>query len=394
MWKVGSVAGGLLLAGSRAEGLAIGKGWGHPEADIDTMKLRGGLFGVHVPQGRHPPEKSILRYRPEGCPLAYCKIEVTDVPALLHEKAAGELDTKCVYRSEGVDWLHTKHMLRLIQEGKLCGPAGQLRGGLSEIIQTLVCSDAHPDMNKNYVHRPRQSWPSPKLLKVIKELPMLLVFAGHRDSHPDEIPLQARLSWSLAEMVLIIELPENIKQAYIACKYAFKYSMKIFRSKNTTGDGRSLIGSYHLKTVFLLHLERRTPIMIGSQLGLMIGLLHDLDSYLEAEKLPHYFLPDCDLLATVGPLERRIARHVIKHILSDPLRAILTCPTDPMEIYGEVPPEALVTTFHQLSSHPTCVKSREDIFRLLGHLDENRQRRVSGRNGITGLVDMLRKLID
>ena len=405
------VEGVKYVAGSQAEGLAVEKGWGHPDADKDNMVLYGGPLGVHLPHDLQPPECAALRYRPEGCPPAYCKIEVTDVPAIigLEVESNGESMGKwCLRKSGGVDWLHTHNTLRTIRVysgGSISGPANQEEGGIVEYIPALVCSAAHPDITQNYVPRPRHGWPSQQQLQVIKKLPMLLVLTGHKLSNPDEIPLQARCSWSHSEMALIIPLPLHIKQVYIALKYAFKCFMKIFRGTNAGGDGRSHVGSYYLKTVLLHHLENKTPTMIRSQLDLFLGLLYDLDRYLEKGKLPHYFLQNCDLLETVGAEERQIARNVINHILHDPLRAILKCPTDPEVIYGDIPPESLVAAFHQVSSQPTNIRSREELLILLHYLDVSRRLRyqnqqeqdvvkykgirVTGRPELQTLVDML-----
>ena len=407
------LGGKRLIAGSSAEGLAMEKKWGHPDADADNMWLCGGLLGVHVPHGSQPPGRAVLKYRPEGCPPAYCKIEVTDAQILMVAEVndVGRLDAGCVYRSKGVNWLHigkTLKQLHLHGGFEISGPAIQSSGGMYEHIPALVCSAVHPDMAWEYVHRPRQGWPSPQQLELIKQLPILLVLIGHK--HSDEFPLQARISWSHSEMTLIIDLPLNMKQVYIALKYAFKCLMKTFRGSSVAGDGRSLVGSYHLKTVFLRHLERAPNTMIRSQLDLMSGILYDFDGYLNAGNLPQYFLPDCNLLATVKPEERHIARYVIKHMLTDPLCAILTCPTRPKDIYGEVLRDELVAAFHQVSSlsPPMCARSREDLLWLLGRLDERRQQRyqkqrewdgrrmwvkISGRPELTGLVDMLQKHI-
>ena len=375
----GKVRGGTLHAGSRAEGLAMEAQWGHPLPDEDNMILYGSPLGVHVPQGHRPPGRSVLRYRPEGCPPAYCKIEVTDVQTLVGVDEGWDFDqlgASCVHKTDGMDWLHTHNTLRRIQFdcGSISGPVGQWAGGFYECAITLVCSDAHPDIYQNYMHRPRHGWPSSQQLELIRQFPMLLVLTGHKLSHKDEIPLQARLSWSPAEIVLIKELPESIKQVYIAVKFTFKHLKKTLQDRNRAGDGRSNVGSFHLKMVFLYHLERNPPTVVRSQLKLMRGLLFDLDRYLDAGKLPHYFMPDCNLLATVGPEERRIARNIVGHILSNPVRAILMCPTCPPDIYGEVPPDDLVAAFHQVSCHPTCVNNRERLLQILSCLDDTRRK--------------------
>ena len=133
------------------------------------------------------------------------------------------------------------------------------------------------------------------------------MLVGHKFS--DEFPIQSRLSWSTCELHLLIDLPQSIKQVYTAVKYIFKGSMKKLCSTTETGGGRSQIGSYHLKTVFLWNLEKRPPTMKRSQFELMVDILNDLNQYLAAGKLSHYFLPDCNLLETVRPDEQRFARH-------------------------------------------------------------------------------------
>ena len=404
-----SVHMGRLIAGSRAEGLAIEDGWGHPAADMDNMKLLVGPLGVHVPHGRQHQRRSALRYRPDYCPSAYCKIEVTDVQTIKKVNVWGSqrLDPECFKRSEGVDWLHTNNMLRRIQGRNINGPAGQSPNGLYENVPTLVCSDAHPALDLQYIRRHRHGWPSSQQLDMIKRLPKLLVLVGHR--HCGEFPLQARISWSHAEMKLTMSIPLIIKQVYIALKYVFKCFM-VNRYSTTATDGRSHIGSYHLKTVFLHHLESIPHGKMSSQFNFMVELLSALQDHIKTGILPHYFLPECNLLTTVGPEERDIACNVIHHIRSDPLRAILTCPIQPQNIYGEVQPDALVTAFHRLLHCPTCVRSHDDLQQLLSYLDERRLLRynlqkeqddtnslfhgkVHGRDELTGLVEMLHKRI-
>ena len=304
----------------------------------------------------------------------------------------------------GKNWLHANNMLKWMQahSEKISGPTGQHFGGLLELVPTLVCSDAHPDMDLKYAPRLRLGWPSLQQVDAIRQLPMLLVMTG--DKYSDEFPMQARFSWRPSEMILTITLPLYIKQVYVALKYAFKCLMRRFRGADTALDGRSNVGSFHLKMVFLRHLEANPPTSIWSQSHLMRALLHDLKDYILTGNLPHYFLPECNLLQTVGPKERRIACNVIEHILSDPIRAILTCPTNPCEIYGEVQPDALAAAFSLVISNPTSESNGEDLLRLLRCLDGTRRcqhqgqleqdvasefRRVSGRVELSRLVDML-----
>ena len=144
--------------------------------------------------------------------------------------------------------------------------------------------------------------------------------------------------------------------------------------------------------------------MITSPFGLFLDLHNELNEYIKKRNLPHYFLPQCNLLETVADDELCLARQAIQDILLDPLNALLTSPTRPQEIYGEVSPDYLVSAFGKVSSHPTCEQSWKDLSELLARVDERRRERyreqreademlkVSGRAELTGLVDALKRI--
>ena len=402
----------FLIAGSRAEQLALEDSWGHPDADWDRMYINGGPMGVYVAGGQEPRGRSCLQFRPQGCPAAYCKLQVTDIDGLRESEVCfgGEwCDESCVVTSDSSLVLHTYNAVRQMKasatltqdDPTVSGPASQ--DGLYDRVQTLTCSAPHPDLHEEFQTRQRGSWPPVSLIQYILQLPMLLVLVGHKGSPESEFKQQARMSWSHLELKLIQELPESVRQGYIACKYVMKRFLEAHRGQNEAADGRSRVCSYHLKVVFLRFLEKRPPTQITSPFGLFLDLLRELDEYLKVGDLPHYFLAECNLLETVAADERGIARQVIADILSDPLNALLTSPTDPQQIYGEVRPDDLVTAFHGVSSHPTSKQYRK-LSVLLARVDERRRQRyeqqreedededyrVSGRPELTGLADMLK----
>ena len=234
---------------------------------------------------------------------------------------------------------------------------------------------------------------------------MSLVLVGHKQSSNSH--KEARSSWSTSEIILISSLPQLVKQGFIAAKYTFKSLMNIQRDQNENTDGRSYVGSFHLKTTFLHYLEKNPPSKIRSPFGLMIALFAEMANHLNLGQLPHYFLPDCNLLDTVGPGERQTAIHAIQTILSDPIAAVINCPLAPREIYGDICPLDLVSAFCHVSTHPSCGRSRKDLVLLLSSLDEwrgqcyqrlvdqdhdeDKDLRVSGRPELRGLVDMLQQ---
>ena len=181
-----------------------------------------------------------------------------------------------------------------------------------------------------------------------------------------------------------------------------KYFLKMNRVQNETDHGRSKIGSFHFKMTFLYTLGNTPPSKINSPFRLMMDLASNFLDYLNRGKLPHYFLPECDLLATVGHDERQIAIKCIHNIISDPISAVLKCPSVPNEIYGDILPDDLVAVFHRVSTRPCCEWRRHELVLLLSRLDEWRQQRyqkqlevdnderehyrVSGRPELRGLV--------
>ena len=415
-----------LVAGSTAEGLTLEVNWGHERSDFDDMFMYGAQLGVCVTQEHlatrqhHSPNTSsssssgchgdsCLEYDPVGCPPAYTRLRVTDRQALLSHYC---VDDSCMEECDGHYWLLSAPLNQAIQRDinkgrtdpkflstSISGPAGQASEGLYEFVPTLVANEPHPAI-KQYIKRlSSPEWPSHDQRQLIQQLPMNLVLVGHKDS--PRINQEFRLSWSTNELVLIRTLPNHIKQGYIAFKYVMKYFLEMNRVQNETDDGRSKIGSFHFKMTFLYTLENTPPSKINSPFRLMMDLASNFLDYLNCGKLPHYFLPECDLLATVGHDERQIAIKCIHNIISDPISAVLKCPSVPRQIYGDILPDDLVAVFHRASTDPCCERRRHELVLLLSHLDEWRQQHyreelewddkygTSGRPELRGLVRVI-----
>ena len=285
-------------------------------------------------------------------------------------------DTNCIEESGGHHWLNTRRLNEKLQElfnshrlsafertTGISEPAGQADGGLTDIVPTLIGS-APLNAIDSYVLRPRSSWPSQIQLQEVKHLPMCSVLVGHQKS-----PMGARVSSSPGELILISKLSKSIKQGYIAAKYTLKHFLKKYRQQSETDDGRSHVGSYHLKTTLLYYLEKNPPHQIRSSFGMMKDLLQDLNIYVISRHLPNYFLSECNLLDTVGPDQLVIARKAICDILLDPVAAVLKCPSMPNQIYGDISPDDLVKAFRQVAARPSHEQGWEDLLRLLSCLD-------------------------
>ena len=405
--------GRFLRAGSRPEGLCVGPNWGHGKSDSDIMYLCGGDLGVYVlPPGHQPPDDATLVYTPQQCAPAYTRLHVLQKDKLLRAILKGRRFFKdglsvsspevqqCVFIEGGRLWLHSQHTLEVIQispiEG-ISGPAGQADGGFTEYVYSLVCSGSHPAM-VSYKERPRKNWPSSALLDTLMEQPMLLVMVGPKDAQDSY--LMFRISWSALEILLISSLPPWLKQGYVCFKYTFKSVLKSLRHKDSAREGRSQVGSYNLKTVFLRYLEEHPPQQEGSPIQLMLDLCQDLQHYLLMGYLPHYFMPECDLLRLVGKEEREYALQAVDQVIAHPLKTIIRSPSEPQAIYGDHSPDDLIHRFNDVSSLPSSPARREGLQRLLRCLDAHREGiyleqlerdggRVSGRPGLVSLADYL-----
>ena len=374
------VRGGQLDAGSRPEGLCVDQHWGHGVADEDVMYLYGDDLGVYVvPPGQQPPEDATLVYTPHQCPPAYTRLQVLHKHRLFRAISRGRPVSapevqQCVVSEGGRLWLHSRHTLEVMQDSDteaISGPAGQHGGGLYEYVSSLVCSGPHPAMS-SYKERPRKHWPSPALLDALMQQPMILVMVGPKDAQDSY--LMFRVSWSALELILISSLGLWLKQGYVCFKYTVKSVLRALRPKDSAREGRSQVGSYHLKTVFLRHLEEHPPQQEGSPFQLMVDLCQDLQHYLLMGCLPHYFLPGCDLLRTVGEEDRQYALQAVGQVIADPLVAILNSPSEPENIYGpHHNPDDLIRCFREVSSLPSCPERRERLRQLLRRLDDHRK---------------------
>ena len=224
-----------------------------------------------------------------------------------------------------------------------------------------------------YMQRPRKYWPSSEQITSFLKQPILLVMLGPKgaqDSH-----LQFRVSWSHLEISLISTLPLWVKQGYVCFKYTIKSALASLRTRNEDAitDGRSRVGSYHLKTVLLRYLEEHPPSQEGSPFQLMLDLCQDRQHYVVMGCLPYYFLPDCHLLCTVGFEERHYGLQTLRLAIEDPLVAILRCPSEPQDILGNTSPDDLMCCFRVVSSRSSSSQGCKDLQRLLCTLGEHRE---------------------
>ena len=384
-------------SGSVAEGLCVEGDWGYGFSDTDLMFLCGGKdFGVYVPDevGLIPWDTRLV-FSPEGCPPGYCRLHLWGM------RRPPERYAHLVEDVDGKRWLNTQNMVKHFQpENSECikGPAVSGVQGYLEVVMTLVGSGPHPAM-KAFAKKRRKGWPTGDQLMSLMQLPVLVVLVGHKQSAESRI--QGRISWSVHELLLISSLPDWVKQGYVAFKYTYKFILKRLRGDSSSGDGRSLIGSYHLKTVLLHYLEKEPPSLSGSPSELFMELLRLLRTFLIEGKLPNFFHPECDLLSTVGKPERECALRAAQKVLAHPMEAMLLSPQVKVAQRCDGKYRDVLKAMKQLAASPECPENRDRLRQFLVSMDANReamyqslQRRdlrydVRGRPALSPLADML-----
>ena len=334
----------------------------------------------------------------------------------------------CIVEKDGTHWISPGRVVQLLTDHPSSGPsealsspAVMLKGGTTEIVPTLLCSHSLPFL-KAYLKRTRYgNWPSPDILAVIAKLPTLIVGAGHKLSASRET--EWRISCSHLEYVLITDLPVWVKQAYCGVKYILKCIDREYKittvnydtlpsSSDFESGSRTKLCSFHLKMTLLWELENPDAWVYESSFYLMIHLFIAFLKFIEARRMPHYFMPQCNLLQCVAPEELKVTSVYIKdQILRDPIPAIVLAPKYPRQLYGCVEKKDecaddkdIILGFRNLiralTKSPSDVpKSTAFLSSIFQRLDKYRlqkyhigQTKQDPSDSLVSLVDMLDKM--
>ena len=288
----------------------------------------------------------------KDCPSGYARIRIWGNPIgqlwrMVHQDLVF-IDTvpTCLLKRYGKYWLSSPKSLRLLNvhaddcPERIHDPALDTAG--EDMVTALICSEPTQSM-KAYLSRKRFShWPPENTIRQLARLPGLLTATGHKLS-PDK-DIEFRLSWSIHEVILVSSLPIWIKQGYWAFKNCLKNAkMRLQKTgsvpENNAEEGRSVISSYHLKTVLLWELEQPTIWQRECPFHVLMLLLERLASTLQPAtngtrpRFDHYFLTQCDLIESVPDDEISVTLRCITDIQEDPLAALIRAPVFPSEVY-------------------------------------------------------------
>ena len=360
----------VFLSGSRAEGLAMRVGWGHEEPDFDVMFTWQRLLGVPVeirPQTLTAGPLSyplliggIISLETGESPPGYARLRVCGDYASVEGYMASNRyyipDTRgenslCTVQKDGRLWVLPSKVIKLLTWdasshpfNNTASPAVLLKGAISEIVPSLICPQVLPFVD-DFLSRNRcVDWPPKSVLFEISQLPTLVVAAGHKSSANRDI--EWRISTTHYELVISNAMPVWVKQAYWAFKYITKKIKRDINGSPPQGaqlhspgryGGRHKLSSFHLKTTFLWELETSEVWFYESSHALLLRTFRSFIKFITEGRIPHYFMPHCNLLECVDPTElKATVLYIRERVLCDAyvVGAIITSPMYPRQLYG------------------------------------------------------------
>ena len=168
-----------------------------------------------------------------------------------------------------------------------------------DFVLAIKC-DGWPLCAQEWPSRQRE-WPNQEIVKTIIEGGFHIVC---KSSSKDG---DFRLSYSNAEMLLILNLSDLQHKTY----RAFKAFVKYFKNK-WSPDAQKIICSYHLKTIMLWYCEKSKPEewTEDTVVSHLLLLIDDLTFALKEKKLPMYFMPKYNLMEQVEEDSTQIVEQI------------------------------------------------------------------------------------
>ncbi|KAK3603220.1 hypothetical protein CHS0354_036150 [Potamilus streckersoni] len=249
---------------------------------------------------------------------------------LRFEKSSGNMDIKHeskvrVKRATGpvAQMLHHFNPLHASHESRTSAFYKKMRS--TDFVPAFKCS-GWPSSSVDWLTRPRL-WPSERLVREIFQLGFHVVAKSPPSCvvRNDDIftgDKYFRLSFSTAE----IKLFQNMSTWQRQCLRVLKAYQKGMLQTDT-----KLLTSYHWKTTVLWLSERKEP-SFWTETNLMssiIEALNDMVGYLSRKCLPHYFVPEMNLLIGCNKDECTILQAQIKYIGECPVESLRKCVTEP-----------------------------------------------------------------
>ena len=183
-----------------------------------------------------------------------------------------------------------------------------------DVVLALRCPE-WPKVADHWPTRQRPSgWPSKQLIQhIIADGCHIVPISHPKSRNPD---LEWRYSFSVAEHTLAQSLTDNQRQCYILLKTIVMHEL----------SHSNVLTTYHMKTVFFWQCEKIPASEWSTDTGLAANLLWLLDELVycvATHCLPHYFMPENNLLDHINPDFLSDVTRTLSCNRRDPLRHVL-----------------------------------------------------------------------
>ena len=182
---------------------------------------------------------------------------------------------------------------------------------ISRNILVALQLPSWPEASLKWKSRNRRSnWPYSTLIEDVSEQPCLLV----PEHHPQSI--SRHLEWQYSFILPEQRLFEHLNPIQKQCMVLFR----ILRDQNMSFP--SILTDYHLKTVFMWVCEKIPPEEWTYQ-NMGTYFIHLIDFLMECviyQNLPHYFMPEWNLLEGLSDIFQEHLLKILGEIRSNPLQ--------------------------------------------------------------------------
>ncbi|CAC5369762.1 unnamed protein product [Mytilus coruscus] len=290
----------VVTSGSKAEGLDL------PGSDLDIMYINQ-VDTVYNTKSEIPSDLPYALYFDfENTPPGYVHIK-------LHLNNRRGMHTQHMYSDNNI-LLINGHYKRLIQSmyidddihiesmffTEIHGPCSSSICGSYDFLSTYKCQ-YWPRNASEWITRPRSyQWPQTELIEDIIRDNVLLAPIGSKSNNKDEDPYEWRMSFSIAEKMLV----HSFNHTQILCYALLKYTLKEAIHRKIKGT----MCSYFMKTVLFWMIEE-SQISEWQPCRLFEcfqACIKRLMFFVQNNVLPNYFIPHNNLIEGKIDVQKKI----------------------------------------------------------------------------------------
>ncbi|XP_066919734.1 uncharacterized protein [Clytia hemisphaerica] len=263
----------------------------------------------------------------------------------------------------------TEHSLNVNEKTE--APSASISSATKDKVIALRLEEWPMDIKKDFLDR------NPNLEKCT-EVPLFLIPKSHPESQNPMV--EWRLSFSLVEKEILLNLPLSWRKVYLI----IKSKLKNLNKQHATASNQTMsqnyqtpLKTYHLKTVLLWLYEKHTDFDENDIIGLLQLVVDRLLEAFSEMKLPNYFIPSQNILIGKQKLEPNNIE-ILKQDFSIErlfdMRGNMTCRATQLQKNGfldNIPDNANLKLMFVAEIYNECMIHLASFLSLLFHKDKD-----------------------